>query len=237
MPGYCADCVVGSLLFAARERHGQPSRRLDVAEQHRGDGVAGLLARIPGLDHRGDLRQPRHEHRPGGVEHDDRARVRRGHRRDQAVLVARQRERSCGPCPRAVTSLTNTTATSAARAAATALGERCGIRRLPAEVERGAGDRRADRVLDGDRHRHAGGQRRHALAASRAAQPGKPAAALSTPSVSPLATRRAVDEQPRDAGAVSEKRYVPVARRGERAGPARRVRAGRERRRRSRASG
>ena len=46
-----------SLVVAARERRRQLGRRVDVAEQQRGDRVAVLLARIPGLEDAGDARR------------------------------------------------------------------------------------------------------------------------------------------------------------------------------------
>ena len=62
--------------------------------------VPVCLAGVPGLEHGRDLVEPRHRHRAGGVQHDDGARVGRGDRGDQLVLVGRAAPACCGPSPR-----------------------------------------------------------------------------------------------------------------------------------------
>src|SRR3546814_6193095 len=43
-------------------------RRVDRAEQDIRDRLTTTLPRIPGLDHRGHLVEPRHQHRPAVIE-------------------------------------------------------------------------------------------------------------------------------------------------------------------------
>src|SRR6266700_5860319 len=54
----------------------QASGRISLTEQHVGDGVAALLARVPRLKYRWHLRQPRHCHGPTALQNHDRSRVR-----------------------------------------------------------------------------------------------------------------------------------------------------------------
>src|SRR3954451_21617855 len=85
-----------SLGVTARERHGQPAGGVDVAEEDAGDGLAVLLARVPGLQDGAYVVAPRREGRPAGVEHDDGPRVGGGDGLDERVLVAGQLERRQG---------------------------------------------------------------------------------------------------------------------------------------------
>ena len=81
---------VGSSSSRARKGLRQPTARLRLAEQDVGDRIAGLLARIPGLQHGGDLAEPRHGDRAAALQHDDRVRVDRGDALDEFVLPMRQ---------------------------------------------------------------------------------------------------------------------------------------------------
>ena len=84
---------VGRYLAAAgREGHGQLARGIHVAEQHRRDGVAVFLPRIPGLHDALHLAEPRHQDGRASVEHHDGVRVGLGDRLDQLVLLIRQAE-------------------------------------------------------------------------------------------------------------------------------------------------
>ena len=79
------------LAEAARERDRELAARVDLAEQHVGDGVAGLDAREPGLEDRRrggiDVRQ---RQRAAVEEHDDERLARRLDRVDELLLLARQ---------------------------------------------------------------------------------------------------------------------------------------------------
>src|SRR5216684_5913473 len=66
----------------------QTSGRISLTEQHVGDGVAALLARVPRLEHRRHPGQPWHRHGPTGLQNHDRSRVRRCHSGDQLVLAS-----------------------------------------------------------------------------------------------------------------------------------------------------
>ena len=77
-------------MFGRRPHHRQPSARLAFAEEHVGQGVAELLAREPGHQHRRDLVDPGQQHRRAGVHHHHRARVDGGDAPHQLVLAAGQ---------------------------------------------------------------------------------------------------------------------------------------------------
>ena len=64
--------------------------RFGHAQQHIGDGIPGLLPRIPGLQHCGDFVQPWHFHRAAGLQHDHASWVGGGDSGDQRILVAGQ---------------------------------------------------------------------------------------------------------------------------------------------------
>ena len=161
------------------------------------------------------------------MQDDDGARVRGGDRRDEPVLVARQGERrTIHPLRRDVVDEHHGD-----------VGRTCDrhclrnqrlIRRLPAETERGSAERRPDRVLDDDRHRHASGQVDQAVRAegrgARKAEPG----GIHYLGVAPR-DQRSVDQQSRDAGGVEREAVRPRSGRRECAGPARRVQPGGER--------
>ncbi len=68
------------------------ARRIDLAGQDAGDGLAAAGARIPGFQHRADLRQPRHQNRSAGFQHNGRFLVGLGDGVDQGVLVIGQAE-------------------------------------------------------------------------------------------------------------------------------------------------
>ena len=70
-----------------RERLRELAGGVDVSEEDRGDRVPVLDSRVPGLDDPRHLVDPRHQHRPASVEHDDGLRVRLRDRRDQLILV------------------------------------------------------------------------------------------------------------------------------------------------------
>src|SRR5207245_10364119 len=61
------------VLQACWEGLRQASGRISLTEQHVGDGVAALLARVPRLEYRRHLRQPRHSHGPTGLQNHDRS--------------------------------------------------------------------------------------------------------------------------------------------------------------------
>ena len=102
------------------------------------------------------------------------------------------------------------------------------VRRLPAEVQWGSAERR---TRSSTRRRSAPARQRSSrsgLRGVRGGEPGKPGGRVHS-SVSPLATRAAVDQQSRDARVVEREAVRPRRRRRERAGPARRARPGGER--------
>ena len=70
----------------------QLARRSHVAEEHVGDGVAALLPRVPGHEHRRHVAEPRHRDRAAALEHDDGARVERRDVGDELILAAREVE-------------------------------------------------------------------------------------------------------------------------------------------------
>src|SRR5204863_301107 len=78
------------LRLRAGEGDRQLPGRVDVAEQHGGQGVAVLFTRIPRLDDGRHRPDPRHEHRSTAVDHDDGVRVGGGDRPAQLVVVAGQ---------------------------------------------------------------------------------------------------------------------------------------------------
>ena len=82
----------GGVLQPLREGERQAARRVDVAEQHVGQGIAALLARVPELHDRRHPVGPLHCDRRAGVDDDHRARIDRGDPLDQVRLAARQRE-------------------------------------------------------------------------------------------------------------------------------------------------
>ena len=83
---------VGSSSSRAGKVCVQPPAGLRGAGQHVGDRVPRLLTRIPKLDHRGDLVEPRHHDRRAGLENDDGLCIDGGDALDQFVLAARQVE-------------------------------------------------------------------------------------------------------------------------------------------------
>ena len=58
-----------------------------IAEQHVRDGGAAGGAGEPGLQYRGDLAEPRHQHRAAAFDDHDRAGIGRRDRLDQRILV------------------------------------------------------------------------------------------------------------------------------------------------------
>ena len=75
---------------SVRERDRELAARVDFAGQDVGGGDATRHARIPHLEHRLDVAEPRHVDGVAGVEDDDDVRVDRGDSRDQRVLPARE---------------------------------------------------------------------------------------------------------------------------------------------------
>ena len=76
--------------LGGRDRDRQPPARLGITEQDIGQRVAHGLPGEPGLDHRGDLVGPRHQHRHAGVDHDDGPWIDRRDPPDQLILAAGQ---------------------------------------------------------------------------------------------------------------------------------------------------
>ena len=90
--------VVGErqLAFGHGKRDRQPARRIGVAEQHVGDGVAALLARIPRVEDRADAIEPRrHRDRAAADEHDDDGLCRSRRTRSDQLLLASRQARAC----------------------------------------------------------------------------------------------------------------------------------------------
>ena len=76
-----------------RQRERQAAARADSPGQHVGNGVASLLARVPGVQDRRHLVDPTaHGHRAAGHENDDDGRARGGNVQDQLLLHAGQIE-------------------------------------------------------------------------------------------------------------------------------------------------
>ncbi len=70
----------------------QVPRRVDLAGQDAGNGLAAGRTREPGFDDGADLVQPRHHHRAAGFQHDDGLRVGLGDGGDQRILFVGQAE-------------------------------------------------------------------------------------------------------------------------------------------------
>ena len=66
--------------------------RIHIAEQHTRKRCTAAIARIPRFQHARDVLQPWHQHRPARFEHDNRARIGSGDRRDQRILLSRKRQ-------------------------------------------------------------------------------------------------------------------------------------------------
>ena len=77
---------------AGGERHRQVPARVHLAEQDVGQRRAVRLPRVPGVDYRCHVAQPRHRDRRAGIDHDHRVPIGRRHRGDQFVLCRRQIE-------------------------------------------------------------------------------------------------------------------------------------------------
>ena len=75
---------------AARKRLRQPPPGLDIAIKDIGNRIARLLPGIPRLQHGARLPQPRHFHRPAGLQDHHGIGIGRQHRRHQLVLPPRQ---------------------------------------------------------------------------------------------------------------------------------------------------
>lgn len=65
---------------------------IDASSGACGDSIAGVLAAVPGLQDRCDLRQPRHEDRTTGIEDNDRSGIDRRDCSDERVLTTRERQ-------------------------------------------------------------------------------------------------------------------------------------------------
>ena len=89
-PSTGVTSMTGTSSSVRRPGGGQPAAGLGDAQQDVGERVAVLLAAEPAQQHGRHVVAPRHQHRRAGVDHDDGARVRRGHGADQVVLPAGQ---------------------------------------------------------------------------------------------------------------------------------------------------
>jgi len=89
-----------SVFEPAGPRERQTARGARFAGEQIRRGPSALIARVPHLEDRADLREPRHRDGLSGVEHHDGVRIDGGDFRDQAILLARQSKSRTVAAPR-----------------------------------------------------------------------------------------------------------------------------------------